>query len=558
MSIEDKKVFQQAQTCHICSFPFSSEDVKVRDHNHLTGAFRGAAHNSCNLKHQETRTIPVIFHNLSGYDSHFIVRQVMNAFEGDLHVIPVTDQNYVAFIKTVKASIEKDWDFQKISRCQIKFKFLDSFRFMASSLDKLASYLPMSHKLILRREFSYLSESQMKLLARKGVFPYDFIDSVDKLDCTTLPLKKHFYNHLTDSHISDEDYQFAQLIWREFGIQNLGEYADLYLKTDILLLADIFENFRTKCCEIYQLDPCHYFTVPGFSFDAMLRYTGVEIELLTDIDMLLFVERGIRGGISQCSKRYAKANNKFMGDDYKPQQPTSYLMYLDVNNLYGYAMMQPLPLNGFEWVPDVKCIEQVNALVKEPGVGCLIEVDLDYGVHLHDKHRDYPLCAEKMKPPNGGMDKLMLTLNNKKKYILHYKMLEFIIKHGLIVTNIRRVLKFNEDAWLKPYIDLNTQQRTLATNEFEKNLDKLMSNAVYGKTMENVRNRCDIKLRQKWGGRYGVRNLIAAPNFKKRTVFSEDLVAVEMGKTEIYLNKPIIIGMSVLEISKLVMYSFHL
>jgi hypothetical protein len=481
----------------------------------------------------------------------------MTAFEGDLHVIPVTDQNYIAFTKTVKASIEKDWDFQKIARCQIKFKFLDSFRFMASSLDKLTSYLPISHKLILRREFAHLPEQQMKLLERKGVFPYDFVDSVNKLECTALPLREQFYNKLTDSHITEEEHQFAQLIWKEFGIRNLGEYADLYLKTDILLLADIFENFRTKCCEIYNLDPCHYYTVPGFSFDAMLRYTNVEIELLTDIDMLMFVERGIRGGISQCSKRYAKANNKFIGDEYNPQEPTSYLMYLDVNNLYGYAMMQPLPLNGFEWVPDVKCIEQINDLVRDPNVSCLIEVDLEYGVHLHNKQQDYPLCAEKMKPPNGKMEKLMLTLHDKKKYILHYKMLEFVIKHGLVVTKIHRVLRFNQYAWLKPYIDLNTQHRTLAKNEFEKNLYKLMSNAVYGKTMENVRNRCDIKLRQKWDGRYGIKNLIAAPNFKKRTIFSEDLVAVEMVKTEVCLNKPIIIGMSVLEISKLVMYSFH-
>lgn len=205
---------------------------------------------------------------------------------------------------------------------------------MASSLDKLASYLPSDRKKILRAVFNNMDDNKRALLERKGVFPYDYVDSWTKLNETRLPSREQFYSKLTESEISESDYLFAQEIWRQFDIKTLGEYSDLDLKTDILLLADVFENFRETSMKIYGLDPAHYYTSPGFSWDAMLKHTGVEIELLTDIDMLLFVERGIRGSISQCSGRYARANNKYM-EDFDRSKPSSYLMYYDVNNLYG-------------------------------------------------------------------------------------------------------------------------------------------------------------------------------------------------------------------------------
>jgi hypothetical protein len=558
ISSEQENDFKAAQSCHICSTPFTCTDIKVRDHNHLTGEFRGAAHQKCNLKFQESRIVPVVFHNLTGYDAHFIIRQLMTSFRGDVQVIPCTDQNYIAFTKTVADSALYETDFEMRTRNTIKFKFLDSFRFMASSLDKLASYLPSECKTILHREFSVVPEysSKIHLLERKGVFPYDFVDSWEKLDYKRLPDKQEFYNRLTESDVSDDEYQFAHDVWNAFNIKTLREYAELYLKTDILLLADVFENFRKSCLGVYGLDPAHYYTLPGYSFDAMLRFTCVNIELITDVDMLMFVENGIRGGISQCTKRYAKANNTYM-KDYDSSKQDKYLLYLDKNSLYAWAMKNSLPLNGFEWCYDVTSVDKILDMVKDPSIGCLLEVDLKYDRKLHDYHRDYPLCAEKRCPPGSKCTKLLLTLYDKKKYIIHHRMLEFALQHGLKVEAIHRVLKFRQCAWLEPFIDLNTVQRTQATNDFEKNLYKLMSNAIYGKTMENVRMRCEIKLKSEWEGRFGTKNLIAAPNFKKSTIFSENLVAVEMEKMEILMNKPIIIGMAVLEISKLCMYDFH-
>ena len=153
-----------------------------------------------------------------------------------------------------------------------------------------------------------------------------------------LAAREDFYNSLSGEHVSEDDYAHALRVWNAFGIETLGEYSDLYLKTDVLLLADVFENFRDSCLEAYRLDPAHYYTTPGFSWDAMLKHTGITLELITDIDILLFIERGIRGGITQYSNRYAKANNPYMGVDYVKEEEDKYLLYYDVNNLYGWAM----------------------------------------------------------------------------------------------------------------------------------------------------------------------------------------------------------------------------
>lgn len=233
-------------------------------------------------------------------------------------------------------------------------------------------------------------------------------------------------------------------------------------------------------------------------------------------------------------------------------------MYLDINNLYGDAMMKALPLDGFEWCDGSSInFEQIKNMSDDSPVGYIFEVDLEYPVDLHDHHKDYPLCSETRVPPGSKHEKLLLTLFDKTGYVIHYTMLKFVLQQGMVLKKIHRTLKFNQSKWLHPYIALNTHQRTIATNDFEKNLYKLMSNAVYGKTMENIRTRVDIKLKTYWNGRYGAAELIAKPHFKRVKIFDENLVAIEMAQTELKMNKPIVIGMSVLDISKVVMCNFH-
>ncbi|XP_036148161.1 uncharacterized protein LOC118647413 [Monomorium pharaonis] len=549
LSKEQWEAYRNATHCHICNNLFAPDDTRVRDHCHLTGKYRGPAHSNCNLNYKNSFFIPIVFHNLSGYDSHFIIKEIATAFEGGVSLLPITKEKYISFTKTVEDTTEED------SRKHIQLRFIDSYRFLNTSLDKLASYLNTDKLKIVRSEFLNLSSEEFSLLTRKGVFPYEYVDCADKLQDTCLPPRESFYSSLIGDTVSESDYAHAENVWKRFSIQTLGEYSDLYLKTDVLLLADIFENFRDTCIQSYGLDPAHYYTLPGYTWDAMLKYTKITFELLTDIDMILFIERGIRGGLSQCSGRYAQANNKYM-QSYDSSKPSSYLMYFDVNNLYGWAMCQPLPYAKFQWVEDILNFN-VNAIAPDSPTGYILEVDLEYPQNLHDAHADLPFCPTRDKPPGTREEKLLATVCDKKRYIIHYRNLQQCMRHGLRVTQIHRVLKFAQSPWLRKYIELNTQFRTLAKNDFEKNLYKLMNNAVFGKTMENVRNHVDVKLLTKWDGRYGAEAMIAKPNFYSRSVFSENLIAIELRNLEVKFNKPIYVGMCILDISKICLYEFH-
>ncbi|XP_011883858.1 PREDICTED: uncharacterized protein LOC105571001 [Vollenhovia emeryi] len=234
-------------------------------------------------------------------------------------------------------------------------------------------------------------------------------------------------------------------VWKRFSIQTLGDYSDLYLKTDVLLLADIFQNFRDNSINSYGLDPAYYYTLPGFTWDAMLKHTRVNFELLTDIDMVMFVERGIRGGLSQCSGRYARANNKYM-QSYDPSKASSYLMCFDVNNLYGWAMCQPYA--NFRWVTNVTDFN-VNAVAVDSSIGYILEVDLEYPQSIHDEHTDLPFCPTRDKPPGKRQEKLLASVYDKKRYVIHYCNLQQCTRHGLRVTKIHRILEFSQSPWLR-------------------------------------------------------------------------------------------------------------
>ncbi|KYQ58873.1 hypothetical protein ALC60_02117, partial [Trachymyrmex zeteki] len=550
LSSEQWETLHSATHCHVCEKPFALDDNRVSDHCHLTGRYRGPAHSNCNLNYKNSYFIPIVFHNLSGYDSHFIIKEIATAYEGSIELLPITKEKYISFTKNVQDTAERS-----DSRNNIKLRFIDSYKFLSTSLDKLASFLNKNELRILQCEFQNLPEEDFELLIRKGIFPYEYIDCADKLQDTRLPPRESFYSSLTGDTVTESDYAHAVNVWQQFSVQTLGEYSDLYLKTDVLLLADIFENFRDKCIESYGLDPAYYYTLPGFTWDAMLKHTRVNFELLTDIDMVMFIERGIRGGLSQCSSRYARSNNKYM-QSYDPSKPSTYLMYFDVNNLYGWAMCQPLPYAKFRWVENISDFD-VSAIAQDSLTGYVLEVDLEYPERLHDEHVDLPFCPTRDKPPGKRQDKLLATVYDKKRYVIHYRNLQQCMRHGLHVTKIHRVLQFAQSPWIREYKELNTKFRTLAKNDFEKNLFKLMNNAVFGKTMENVRNHIDVKLLTQWNGRYGAETMIAKPNFHSRNVFSENLIAIKMRKLEVKFNKPIYVGMCILDISKVCLYEFH-
>ncbi|XP_071085832.1 uncharacterized protein [Haliotis cracherodii] len=569
----DWQNFKKATHCHICQKPLGSEKP-VRDHCHVTGKFRGAAHSVCNQHYKFTGRIPVVFHNLRGYDSHLIMQAIGKIQNKEINCIPNNMEKYISFSLGC-------------------MDFIDSYQFMNSSLETLVKNLAKEGPAKFNHMAQQFDPERLPLLLRKQVYPYEYFDSEQRFSETTLPPKEAFYSSLSGEDVSIEDYNHAQAVWDAFGLQNLGQYHDLYVLTDVLALADVFENFRNLCLDAYGLDPAHFYTSPGLAWLAALKMTGVQLELLTDIDQHLFVEQGLRGGISMISHRYAKANHPNV-PGYNPEQPNNHILYLDANNLYGWAMSQSLPVSGFEWV-HTEDFPDVTQVLDNAQEGYILEVDLDYPKELHDHHNDYPLAPESIgvtddmlspfamnlkrkleddlrenKDKNKenrpaekqsectkdikAVQKLIPNLQPKQKYVLHYRNLKFYLSLGMKLSKVHRVLKFQQQGWLKAYIEFNTERRKQAKNDFEKDFWKLMNNAVFGKTMENLRKRVDVKLVQ---GPKRAQKLIAKPSFQAFRIFNENLVAVHLKKQKLYLNRPIYAGFSILDISKILMYDFH-
>ena len=241
-------------------------------------------------------------HNFSKYDAHLFVKEFGHT-DGELKAIPQTDETYISFSQYIKVN-------EIIS---MELRFIDSFRFMSSSLPKLASNLKDGN---LNNLYKYYQDEKFQLLRRKGIYPYDWLDDITKFNHEKLPKKDKFYNILSNEDITNEDYKHAQTIWKKFNCKTFKDYHMLYLQSDTLLLGDVFENFRTTCLDTYKLDPARYFTYPGLSWDALLKETKVKLDLLKDPDMLLMIEKGIRGGISTITHRYAKANNPYIQESY--------------------------------------------------------------------------------------------------------------------------------------------------------------------------------------------------------------------------------------------------
>ena len=535
---EDKEQFNQATHCWICRNLINIQD-KVRDHCHYTGRYRGAAHKICNLKYSKPNYISVFFHNLAGYDSHLFIKK-LGITGGYISCIPDNEEKYISFAKKIEV---EDKDFIII--------FKDSMKFLKASVQALVDNLPKDGFKNIER---YYEPKQANLLKQKGFFPYDYFDKLEKLKDPKPPPEKAFSSRLTGEKINKSSYGHVLNVWKTFNMEIFTDYLEIYNISDVLLLADVFENFRDLCLKIYELDPAHYYTAPGLAWDAMLKMTNIKLELLSDVDMLLMIEKGIRGGVSIISNRYGKANNKYM-KNFNKKKPDKHLIYVDANNLYGEAMSQKLPVHSFNWLTNKEIENLFNQQIVQvwEKTPCILEVDLEYPEELHDLHNDYPLCPERVEC-DKGVKKLIPNLRDKKNYVIHYRSLMQCLKLGMKLKKIHKGIKFIESDFMKPYIIKNTILRIRAQNEFEKEFFKLMNNANFGKTMENLRNRVNVLLVEK-GEQF--RRYAAKPNYNGCKIIDEDLVSVHMKKTSLTMNKPVYLGMSILDLSKNIMFDFH-
>ena len=529
-------------TCHLCNKKII--DKPVKNHCHFSSKMLGYAHNKCNLRYKfkkdnvnDEYLINVFAHNSQNFDQSFLIRALQNL------------DNRIPFSCLPRNS-------NKFISLQIgSFIFKDSYLFLNKSLDYLTNTINDNDRISLKQEFG----KNYQLLTKKGIYPYDYFDNTKKYNEQKLPNKEEFFNKINNKNISDEDYNHAKNVFEKFKCENLLDYSILYLKTDICHLSDIFQKFSKFAYETYKLDPRHSYTLPGFSWQSMLKMTKIKLELISDPDMYLFLMDTIRGGISVCNKKHVIADNKYIDKNTKNNK---YLMYLDANNLYGVSMVQSLPYKNFKWSNDLT-LDQIG----------IYEVDIEIPKELHEKFKDYPLAPEIKSIPEDNLSEYQTYLNNKlnikytekdkklildllpkKNYKIYYKNLQYYMKLGIKITKIHKILTFDEKPFLKDYIDLNTNLRKEAKNDLEKDLFKLMNNAIFGKSMENVLNRSNIKLINNDPEK--LLKLIRQPNFQNAYQISNKLCLVESKPIKTIFNKPIYLGACILETSKLHMYQF--
>lgn len=403
--------YENSTMCHICEEQLYSMDElnimskvddekcrKVLDHNHLTGEYRGAAHNICNINFNlKSIKIPVFIHNLKNYDGHFIIQNIANFLNDENYELKNNNKNtqYKQKFNVIPNNTEKflmiEWN---------NIRFLDSYAFLNYSLDTLSKNLDNSEKYHTMKYFKEemkLNEEQINLLLKKGQFCYDYFDSIEKFKLNKLPDKSEFYSNLYDEEIKDEDYNHALNVWNKLNCQTLEDYHDIYLKTDVFLLTDVFENFRKLMLKHFKLDPCFYITAPSMAYDAMLKFTNVNIELITDPNIFLMFEQSKRGGFSGvCEQRYAKANNPYM-KTYDNAKPNSYIVYVNANNLYGNAMSMKLPISDYQILKKSNHLtvdEILNYDYENDDYSYEIECDLNIPISIHKRTDALPLCPE--------------------------------------------------------------------------------------------------------------------------------------------------------------------
>ena len=345
----------------------------MRDHDHWSGEFRGAAHNGCNIAYRKVQKVPVFFHNLSGYDGHIIFQNIGKVKCKDPKPIAKSMEKYIGFeignlqfkdsLQHLSASLDKlirnladkaniqgclhcpyrgiKKDVEKHMKARHRKEFEPTYEHKIKNPTLEALFRNLYARF--QTKWKHLPEEAFELLTRKGIYPYSYMNSFDKFKETSLPPKESFYNDLSRKHISDKDFEYVKKIWTTFELQSLGELHDLYMETDTLQLADVFENFRDGILKNYELDPAHFYTAPALSWSAGLKYTKVQLELPQDPDMHMFFDKGLRGGISMVANPYARSNNPEMKEHWDPKQKKSYIFFSDCNNQYGWAMSHFLP-----------------------------------------------------------------------------------------------------------------------------------------------------------------------------------------------------------------------
>lgn len=638
LTVKQQQEYDNAEECCICDQPGDWEatykDVdsdgnrcevernrtKVRHHNHFNGKFIGAAHSDCNIKASQWPNVSVIFHNLKGYDSHFLLK-ALKPHHGSARILADNGEKVksMSLWQHVMSGGDK--------RTGFSIKFIDSFAFLSASLDKLSSLaidfnedekdqagFGLCHNLPWTT--AYLNESipktgipkalLKKYSLKKGFFPYEWFDDLSKLD---LPLfdgdgqfllaPEDFHSSLSSTVCQDLVHKAAwsEMMCRGMEFKTFRDYHDFYLRMDVLLLGDIFQRFRTTCLKAPNCgqDPCHYYGTPSLVFDSFLKHNTMDIELMTDTAMYQKCHRdGMRGGISYWRRYLTIANNE-MHPQYDPSLPRTEIIDMDATSLYPWAGRQRLPTGDFKLLgecPDVweyilrdlpedqgyyvwadlhlpVNIEEWLAATPAKYHGNAVYIKKHYGGNLHDYQSNYPVLVENKVVPSEFLsehqqqlyeatsgqhhptNKLINDLLPKKRYMIHYLTLRQALETGWVITKIHERLEFRQEYVCKDFIDFCVQLRAQAKNPVEKSLQKMNMNSLIGKFIENVMKHSDFRLWHRFQ-EFKVNERIGRLK-DNWYILNDDLVMAELHKKNTELNKPIMMGIAVYDISKLLM-----
>ena len=603
----DEEDYKNNDICRFCEKFIESN--KVRDHCHLTGNYRGPAHSICNINvtQKQSNFIPFIFHNFSNYDCHMFFKKLVDKKKDkvDFEIIPKTNEEYISvtygcirFIdsyrflssgldslvkalvdntdKTLKNFKKENFDSDEIMNIVNKIEKNYSEEIFNLDEDdrtigKLKEYYPEEIEKLEKVFLDYMGENDLKILkdgfpdkwkylTKKLAYPYEFFNSIDDYQKPVNDLKKeHFFSKLKNKCPDDEEIQRTMDINEKFNIKNGEELTEVYLKSDVLLLACVFEKFIKISVYQYDINPLYCVSLPGYTWQCGLKYTRINLQTLQDKDMILLLENNIRGGVSS-----------IMGDRYIKSDENKKILYIDANNLYGHSMSQYLPYDEIKFDSNIK-LEDILNTPDDSDIGFIVEVDLKYPDNIKQKTKNFPFAPEnkKINPDNFNdymkeikpdvyiqTKKLICDFSNKKNYLIHYRMLKFYIRHGMLVDKIHNIISFKQSRWLEKYINFNTQKRNEAKNDFEKDFYKLLNNAFYGKTMENVRNRLKIKFIKKDEYREIIKQQ-SKLTFNGIHKSYENYDSYTFKQNEVLMDKPIYLGFSVLELSKLLMYETY-
>ena len=546
---DENRQFDEAEKCYMCNQKFSDENEdKVRDHCHYSNKYLGAAHNQCNLKRFVRKKIKVFVHNLKNYDSHFIIK-----------ALSMTGKKKIGGICE---------NMEKFKTLEIDcLRFVDSSQLIPGSLSSLVDHLSKSsHNFSLLDKFPFCTTQERKeLLLRKGVYPYEWAESIEQLkEAKDLPERRFFYSSLSEQDISEEDYAHAKKVFSVFGCKNMLEYCELYCLLDTILTAEVLVHFRKVVYTTYKLDALQYISAPQLSHDAWLKTKKHKVEMMHDPTMIWLIINAIRGGLCFINTRHKKVPE---------DSDNEHILYTDVNNLYSVAQSEYLPAGKFKWCTTTVLEQLEEHLLSIPpdcDVGYILCVDMSYPSNLHDSHSSFPLAPSKQEFTFDDLSpysqnslihlrgeatakrykssKLCSSFLPKIQYVTHYRNVQTYLRLGMKLDKIWYAFKFRQAPIMREFIQTNTLLRQKSKTKAVGDVYKLFNNTNYGKCIQDVLKFLLVIIIT---SNTSLTKKIRSPFYKGHRILDDNLVLSFESKAKARMAKLYSVGFSILEASKL-------